>query len=138
MTKAEPERELVRRVLPLAPVAIVAAYLIGYAIAGPGAGASAAIGVVAVALNFVIFALSVAWAAEISVSMLALVALGGYAFRLILFTAELLALTKLPWFSPIAFTCTLVPATIALLVYEAKVLSGRMQADLWSFDGAQR
>jgi hypothetical protein len=30
------------------------------------------------------------------------------------------------------------PATIALLVYEAKALSGRMQVDLWSFDGAPR
>jgi hypothetical protein len=28
------------------------------------------------------------------------------------------------------------PAVIALLVYEAKILSGRMQADMWTFEGA--
>jgi hypothetical protein len=32
----------------------------------------------------------------------------------------------------------LVPAIIALLIYETKALSGRMQADLWTFDGAAR
>jgi hypothetical protein len=47
----------------------------------------------------------------------------------------LVILTKLSWFSPVAFALTLVPATIALLVYEAKALSGRMQADLWTFAG---
>ena len=26
---------------------------------------------------------------------------------------------------------------IALLIYEAKILSGRMQADLWDFEGAR-
>jgi hypothetical protein len=36
----------------------------------------------------------------------------------------------------VAFVCALVPAVAALLVYEAKVLSGRMQADMWNFEGA--
>jgi hypothetical protein len=38
----------------------------------------------------------------------------------------------------VAFALTLVPAVVALLVYEAKALSGRMQAELWTFDGAGR
>ena len=33
---------------------------------------------------------------------------------------------------------TLVPAIVGLLIFEAKALSGRMQADLWTFDEAGR
>ena len=69
--------------------------------------------------------------------MLAIVALGGYLVRLIIFTLVLVGLNTLAWFSPVAFVCALVPAVTALLVYEAKVLSGRMQSELWSFEGAR-
>jgi hypothetical protein len=130
----EPERLLVRRVLPFTPLAVLAAAAIGWAVGGSDAAWSAAIGIVVVTGNFVAFALSVAWAARISVTMLALVALGGYVVRLAVFTVILVLLNTLAWFSPVAFVCALVPATTALLVYEAKVLTGRMQADLWTFD----
>jgi len=132
----EPERELVRRVLPFAPLAVVSAFLIGWFAGGSGAAWSAAIAIAVVAVNFVAFALSIAWAARVSPTMLAVVALGGYLVRLIIFTMVLVGLDTLAWFSPLAFTLALMPATIALLVYEAKLLSGRLQADLWSFDGA--
>jgi hypothetical protein len=132
----EPERELVRRVLPFVPVAVVAAFAVGFAAAGTGAAWSAAIAVIVVAVNFVAFALSIAWAASVSPTMLAIVALGGYLVRLIVYTLVLVGLNTLAWFSPLAFTLALLPAVIGLLVYEAKLLSGRMQADLWTFDGA--
>ena len=127
----EPERLLVRRVLPFAPLAAVAAFATGWLIAGSGAAWSAL-----VAVNFVAFALSIAWAARVSPTMLAVVALGGYLVRLIIYTLVLVGLNTLAWFSPLAFTLALMPAVIGLLVYEAKLLSGRLQADLWSFDGA--
>jgi ATP synthase protein I len=132
----EPERLLVRRVLPFAPLVMIAAGGVGWLIGGGDAAWSAAIAILVVTVNFVAFALSVAWAARISPTMLAIVALGGYVVRLIVFTVILVLLNTLAWFSPVAFVCALVPATTALLVYEAKVLSGRMQADLWTFDGA--
>jgi hypothetical protein len=132
----EPERLLVRRVLPFVPLAAVAAFAIGWLVAGSGAAWSALIAVVVVAVNFVAFALSIAWAARVSPTMLAVVALGGYLVRLIVYTLVLVALNTLAWFSPLAFTLALMPAVIGLLVYEAKLLSGRLQADLWSFDGA--
>jgi len=135
VTRVEPERELVRRVLPFVPLVAVAAFGLGYAAGGSGAAWSALIGVAIVTANFVMFALSIAWAASISPTMIAIVALGGYLFRLMIFTAALVVLTKLSWFSPIALALTLVPATLALLIYEAKALSGRMQADLWAFAG---
>ncbi len=135
MTRIEPERELVRRVLPFVPLVAAVAVGLGYAAGGADAAWSAAIGIAIVTANFLMFALSIAWAATISPTMIAIVALGGYLVRLIVFTVALVILTKLSWFSPVAFALTLVPATIALLVYEAKALSGRMQADLWTFAG---
>jgi len=135
VTTVEPERELVRRVLPFVPLVAVVAVGLGYVAGGADAGWSAAIGIAIVTANFLMFALSIAWAATISPTMIAIVALGGYLMRLIVFTVALVILTKLSWFSPVAFALTLVPATIALLVYEAKALSGRMQADLWTFAG---
>lgn len=132
----EPERELVRRILPFVPLALVAAFAIGWLAGGSGAAWSAAIAVAIVAANFVAFALSIAWAAAVSDTMLAIVALGGYLVRLLIFTLVLVGLNTLAWFSPLAFICALMPAVIALLVYEAKILTGRMQADMWSFEGA--
>jgi hypothetical protein len=132
----EPERELVRRVLPFVPIAVLAAFAIGWIAGGSGAAWSAAIAVAIVAANFVAFALSIAWAAAVSPTMLAIVALGGYLMRLIIFTMVLVGLNTLAWFSPLAFVCALMPAVIALLVYEAKILSGRMQGDMWNFEGA--
>jgi hypothetical protein len=132
----EPERELVRRVLPFVPIAVIAAFAVGWLAGGSGAAWSAVIAVAIVAANFVAFALSIAWAARVSPTMLAIVALGGYLVRLIIFTMVLVGLNTLAWFSPIAFVCALMPAVIALLVYEAKILSGRFQADMWNLEGA--
>ena len=132
----EPERELVRRVLPFVPLAVIAAFALGWVAGGSGAAWSAAIAVAIVAANFVAFALSIAWAATVSPTMLAIVALGGYLVRLMIFTLVLVGLNTLAWFSPLAFVSALMPAVIALLVYEAKILSGRTQADMWTFEGA--
>ena len=137
MARTEPERELVRRILPVVPLVALVAFAIGWAIGGLGVGSSAAIAIVIVAVNFVAFALSVAWAADISPSMIAIVTLGGYVVRLLIFTLILVGLNTLAWFSPVAFVLALVPSVTALLIVEAKILSGRMQADLWSFDGAR-
>jgi ATP synthase protein I len=136
MASVEPERAALRRVLPLAPVALVIAFVLGGLIGGSDAAWSAAIAVVIVFLNFVAAALSVAWAARISPSMLFAVALGGFVIRLFVYTIALVLLNALDWFSPLAFALTLVPTVIALLVVEARTLSGRLQADMWSFEGA--
>jgi hypothetical protein len=137
VTTVEPERLLVRRVLPFAPAALVVAFVVGWLVGGSDDAWSAAIAVIVVAANFVAFALSIAWAARISPAMLAVVALGGYLVRLIVYTLVLVGLNTLAWFSPLAFTLALMPAVIGLLVYEARLLSGRLQADLWTFDGAR-
>lgn len=138
MAGTEPERVLVRRVSPFALPAFAVAFAIGAAAGGVDVGWSAAIAIAIVYLNFVANALSIAWAASISPTLVSIVALGGYVVRLIVYTIALVALNHLSWFSPLAFVLALMPSTIALLIYEAKALSGRMQVDLWSFDGAPR
>jgi ATP synthase protein I len=138
VTSVEPEREAMRRVLPLAPLASVAAFTLGQVLGGGGAAWSAAIAVVIVTANFVANALSVAWAAHISPMILYGVAMGGFVVRLIVFTVALVLLNTLSWFSPLAFALTLVPTTIGLLVVEARTLSGRLQTDMWSFQETGR
>jgi hypothetical protein len=138
VTTVEPEREAIRRVLPLAPVALVAAFILGRVFGGADAAWSAAIAVVIVFVNFVAAALSVAWAAHISPTVLYAVAMGGFVVRLIVYTIALALLNTLAWFSPVAFALTLVPVVVGLLVVEAKALSGRLQADMWSFQGAAK
>lgn len=138
MAKPEPERELIRRVSPFALPAVVVAYVVGALLGGAPAGWSAAIAIALVYLNFLANAWSIAWAASISTTLVSIVALGGYAVRLIIYTLALVGLNQLAWFSPVAFALALVPAIVALLGFETKALSGRMQADLWTFEGAPR
>ena len=132
-TTVEPERELVRRLLPFAVPALAIAAGVGASLGGAGAAWSAAIAIVAVALNFVVYAGSVAWAARISPMLVMAVALGGYVVRVAAFTVALVLLNRLAWFSPLAFVAAFAPATIALLVVEMRLPAGRMQADLWYF-----
>jgi hypothetical protein len=129
----EPERELVRRLLPFAVPALAIAAGAGAAIGGAGAAWSAAIAIVVLVLNLVAHAGSMAWAGRISPMILMAVGVGGYVVRLAAFTVALLLLDQLPWFSPLAFVAAFAPATIVLLVVEMRLLAGRMQGDLWYF-----
>ena len=94
---------------------------------------SAFLGVAVVSLNFAAHGLSMAWAARISQTMLFAVGLGGYFIRLVTILLIMVGLNTLEWFSPVAFLVAVVPATVLLLGFEMKQLSGRMQADLWRF-----
>ena len=137
MARSDPEHQLVRLVTPFALPAAVLAFVIGAAFGGPTVGWSAAIAIAIVSVNFVANAWSLAWAATVSPTMVSIVALGGYAVRLIVYTVAIVLLNQLSWFSPLAFILALVPSVIALLIFEAKALTGPMQADLWTFDGAR-
>jgi hypothetical protein len=132
-TTVEPERELVRRLLPYSLPAFAVAALAGALLGGAGAAWSAGIGVAAVTANFLGYAYSVAWAARIAPTVLMVVGLGGFVVRLATLTIALLLLDRLAWFSPVAFAASFVPTTVVLLVIEMKLLAGRMQADLWYF-----
>jgi hypothetical protein len=133
----EPERELVRRAAPFAVPAAILAFVLGAIAGGSDVGWSAALGVAVVAANFIAYGLSLAWAARISPTMLFAVALGGYLLRLAMVVLIMVGLNTLEWFSPVAFIAAVIPATVALLGFEMKVMSGRMQADLWAFPSAE-
>jgi hypothetical protein len=128
----EPEREMVRRILPFSVPAIGLAVVLGWVFGGPDAAASAGIGAALVFVNFVAYAYSLAYAARVSLVVLFAVGLGGFIVRLGIFVVVLVVLRQLDWFSTVAFIAAFVPATIALLALEIRLLGGRMQADLWT------
>ena len=133
-----PESELIRRIAPFSiPVAVIA-FAIGTLIDGTDAGWSAAIAVAVVALNFVAHGWSLALAAQISPMILYAVGLGGFVVRLGVIVAVIALLQQTEWFSIAAFIAALVPCTVALLVVEMKMISGRMQADLWTVPSGRR
>ena len=107
MASVEPEREAIRRVLPLAPLALIVAVVVAGAIGGSDAAWSAGLAVVIVLLKFVAAALSVAWAARLSPMILFAVAMGGFVARLLIYTIAHVLLNTLEWFSPLAFALTL-------------------------------
>lgn len=131
----EPERELARKVLRYLPLTLAVAFSLGMLVGGVGAGSSAAIGVAVVTSNSVASALSIAWAARVSPAVVFAVAMGGFFLRMTVIVIVLVGLNSLSWFSPTSFALSVVPVTIVLLAYEARTLSGRMQVDLWSFEG---
>lgn len=121
---------MVRRALGPALLAFGVAVAIGWAVAGAAAAWSAGIGIAIVAVNFAAHGLSLAWASTISVGAVMAVALGGFALRLGVIVAALFALSTLSWFSPVAFALAVVPATLLLLGYEARLAINGLGADL--------
>jgi hypothetical protein len=126
-----PEREMVRRAAGPAAAAFVVAAAAGALLGGAGPGVSAAIGIVVVALNFAANGLSLAWASTISVTAVQVVAFAGFIVRLTVVVGVMFALNTLGWFSPVAFGSSVVPATLLLLAYEARLairgLGGTLQ-----------
>ena len=129
---AEPELELVRRVLPFSLPAAAAVALVGGLTGGGDAAISAVFAIAVVFANLVFFAVSIAYAARISLTLLYGVAIGGFLVRMAILVILLLVLEELAWFSVAAFVTAFVVSTVALLSVEIKMISGRMQADLWS------
>lgn len=117
----EPEiaRDLVRRVLPFAPVVVAAAAVPwGW----PGAS-SAAYALVLVLANFVLAAAIVSWAARISLAALMGAALGGYVVRLALVGFAVWIVKDGGWVEPVALGLTLVIAHLGSLVWELRFVS---------------
>jgi hypothetical protein len=133
-----PERELIRRISPFALPVAIAAFVLGTVLDGADAGWSAAIAIAVVYLNFVAYGSSLALAATISPTVIFAVGLGGFLVRLGVIVAVIALLQQTEWFSIVAFIAALVPSTVALLVVEMKLLSGRMQADLWTDPSGRR
>ena len=129
---------MIRRISPFVLPVAIGAFAIGTLLDGTDAGWSAAIAIAVVYLNFVAHGSSLALAASISPTVLYAVGLGGFLVRLGVIVAVIALLQQTDWFSIVAFIGALVPSTVALLVVEMKLLSGRMQADLWTDASGRR
>jgi hypothetical protein len=105
-------------------VGIALATAVGLSAGGPGVAASAVLGVVVVVANFAAHGLSLAWAAGVSIIAVQVVALGGFVLRLGAIVGLMFLLSSVDWFSPLAFGLAVVPGTLALLAYEAKLMLG--------------
>ncbi len=127
---AEPERAIIRRVIPFAPPAALVALLVGWLVASWGTGWSAALGIVVVVGNAAANALLLSRAARISLTAYSAAVMGGFVLRLGVIVAIMFALNRLNWFSPLAFGVTVMPATILLLAYEMKLVAGGLGQEL--------
>ena len=112
-------RDLARRALPVAPVAVLACG-VGWGLDG---ALSAAYALVLVVANFLAAAALMARAARISVVMLMAAVLGGYLLRLGLLTAAVYAVRDAGWVEMVPLGLTLVATHVGLLVWEARRVS---------------
>ena len=121
---------MVRRALAPAAIALPVAFGLGAAAGGPSAAVSAALGVVVAFGNFAAHGLSLAWASGVSIGVVHAVALGGVVLRLGVILGAMFVMNATTWFSPVAFGLAVVPGTLALLAYEAKLVLGGVGAGL--------
>ena len=115
---------MVRRALLPGAVALVVAFVLGLVLGDSGAGWSAALGVAVVLANFAAHGVSLAWASRISITAVHAVALGGVVVRMGVIVGLVFLLDTMAWFSPLSFGVAVVPGTLALLAYEAKLTLG--------------
>src|SRR5437588_5804273 len=99
-------------------------------LAGPHAAATALLGVgVAVAL-FVVQVVALSWAGGVSHVAVQVIALSGFLLRLGIVVWLFFWLATTPWFSPLAFALSVVPATVALLQFESVLVHRGIGSEL--------
>lgn len=116
-----PELEMVRRAIVPGVAAVGLAALVAGGIGGRDAAISASLGVTVLVVNFAANGLSLAWASTVSLTAVHAVALLGPLARLGVIVAMLFLLDGTAWFSPTAFGLAVVPGTVALLAFEARL-----------------
>ncbi len=114
---------MIRRAIWPAALASGVAVGSGWLFGGPNAAWSAVVAVAVVFANFVAHGASLAWASTVSIGAVMAVALGGFIVRLGLIVGAMFALNTLSWFSPTAFGLTVMPATMLLLAFEARLVT---------------
>ena len=122
----EVERELafdmLKRGVWFAPAVLVVATMIW----GAQGASSAAIAVALVAVNLVLAALSLSWAAKVSLSAIMAVSLGGFAVRMGLVCLVLLVVRNEPWINLTALGITVLVTHLGLLFWELRYVSASL------------
>jgi hypothetical protein len=114
--------DMVKRVIPAAPVIILVAGLLG----GSKGAWSAALAIAVVAANFILAAVSLAWAARTSPMALMATALGGFLVRMGLLTAVILAVRHASWINLSAFAITILATHLGLLFWETRYVGASL------------
>jgi hypothetical protein len=114
--EGEVARDLARRALIVAPLPIILGAIFGGAVGA----LSAALGLVLVAVNFLVAARLVTWAARHSPGALMGMVLGGYLVRMALLFAIALALGQLSFIDLPILLITVAVVHLALLVWETR------------------
>jgi hypothetical protein len=114
--------DMVKRVIPVAPVIVLIAALLG----GSSGAWSALLAVAVVAANFLLAAVSLSWAARISPVALMATAFGGFLVRMGLVTAVILAVRHTSWINLSAFAITILATHLGLLFWEMKYVGASL------------
>jgi hypothetical protein len=117
--EAEVARDLVRRMLWLAPIFVVASAL-GWGLDG---ALSSAFALLLVAANFFAAAALISWGAHHSPAALMVAVFGGYILRLGAILLVLWLASDLAWVEMVPLGITLVVAHVGLLVWESRYVS---------------
>jgi hypothetical protein len=115
-------KDMVRRALPVAPIAIALAS-IPWGIDG---GISAAYAIAIVLANFALAAALLSYAARISLGLLMGAALFGYLIRLGLLAVAVIAVKDAGWFEAWPLGLTLIVTHLGLLLWEMKFVSASL------------
>lgn len=121
-TEREVARDLVRRALPLAPVAVLLAAIPW----GVDGALSALFALALVCANFLLSAALISNAARISLPLLMAAVLGGYLVRLALLFGAVLLVKDLGWVELWPLGVTLVAAHLGLLLWETRHVSASL------------
>ena len=114
--------DMVKRVIPAAPVIVIVAGLLG----GSHGAWSALLAVAVVAANFLLAAVSLSWAARISPVALMATAFGGFLVRMGLVTAVILAVRHTSWINLSAFAITILATHLGLLFWEMRYVGASL------------
>ena len=122
----EVERELafdmLKRGVWFAPAILLLASL-GW---GAQGASSAAVAIALVAVNLVLAAIALSWAAKVSLTAIMAVSLGGFAVRMGLVTAVLFAVQDAEWVDMTALGITVLVTHLGLLFWELRFVSASL------------
>ena len=115
-------RDMVKRALPMAPVALVLCGLLW----GFDGALSSAYALALVLVNFVLAAALLSWTARISLSLMMGAALGGYLVRLGLILLAVLAVKDASWVELWPLGLTIIVSHLGLLFWETRYVSASL------------
>jgi hypothetical protein len=114
--------DMVKRAIPVAPVVVLVAGVLG----GSQGAWSALLAIAVVAANFLLAAVTLSWAARISPVALMATAFGGFLARMGLVTAVILAVRHTSWINLTAFAITILATHLGLLFWEMKYVGATL------------